>query len=82
MCFGKAVLFFVAVQNLSLIFALSFKSKTNILIKILLSLQFKHKTKEGLKPSPDMNALTLKINLTCTIKAMQKIQFGASTLCT
>lgn len=74
MCFGKAVLLSVAlaVQNLSLIFALSLKSKTNILIEILLSLQFKHKTKEDLKPSPDMNALILKINLTCRNKSYAK----------
>lgn len=49
MCFVKIVSFSAAlvVQNLSLIFALSFKSKTNILMKILLSMQFKHKPKEG-----------------------------------
>lgn len=37
----------LVVLNHSLIFALSFKSKTNILIKILFSLKFKHRSKEG-----------------------------------
>lgn len=49
MCFEKIVTFsaVLVVQNHSLIFALSFKSKTNILIKILFSLKFKHRIKEG-----------------------------------
>lgn len=49
MCFVKIVSFSAAlvVQNHSLLFALSFKSKTNILITILFSLKFKHRTKEG-----------------------------------
>ena len=49
MCFVKTVSLSVVlvVQNLSLVFALSFKSKANILIEILLSVQLKHKTKEG-----------------------------------
>lgn len=49
MCFVKIVSFsgILMVQNLSLIYALSFKSKTDILIKILLSVQFKHKTNES-----------------------------------
>lgn len=49
MCFVKIVSFSVALvaQNFSLIFALSLKSETNILIEILLSVQLKHKPKEG-----------------------------------
>lgn len=49
MCFVKIVSFSAAlvVQNHSLIFALSFKSKRNILIKILFSLKFKYRTKGG-----------------------------------
>lgn len=51
MCFVKIVSFSAALvkQNPSLIYALTFKSKTNILIEILLSVQFKHKIKEILK---------------------------------
>lgn len=49
MCFVEIVSFsaVLEVQNHALIFALSFKSKTNILIKILFSVKFKHRTKEG-----------------------------------
>lgn len=74
-CFVKVVSFSVilVVQNLSLIYALSFKSKMDILIKILLSVQFKHKTMKVKKHL--LNALILKIILLVEINAMQKIQY-------
>lgn len=74
MCFVKIVSFSaaLAVQNHSLIFALSFKSKRNILIKILFSLKFKYRTKGSQQPSHDMNALILKINVTWRSKSYMK----------